>query len=223
MTILLANVRLRVSELLNESDDNGAAGAFEAGRWKIEDVDLAILAADGKVYSAIGSNPNNPHHAETLTGVQNGIVSGTLVNSRSGPVESVTFVVTGGQMAGTHEGTPWPATPPHIDRLRRLIQNLLGITNMQPRYILDGDTMWHNGEGIVLGGAASVSVNLIYPEFIQGVVCQSPDEEFDAVVCGAMASLVAKDGARVEAASYWAQRWASHLARLYAAQTQDQV
>lgn len=159
-----------------------------------EEIRDALLAADGDVAEAHCSQKTNAGRKFFLTGSAFGLAHGTQIPERIGPLESVQFVITGGLMTGTRAGREWPMAA--FEELEREIRNPLLIKQIEPHWIMDGDTIYHNAAGIVKGGASSVSVNATFCTYTVDRATpslKSPDWSFNAVVSIALGMLFPKD------------------------------
>lgn len=199
-------------ELLNQSDPGSAAGAITAERYKSGEINPWILAADASIARAICNTRGHPHRKVFLTGTASGVAYGAQLADRIGPLESVQFVITGGPIAGTRHGKEW--APELIQELDRENLNVLALTRMLPHFIVDGDTVYHNAAGLVLAGAASVSVNTTFCMFTLTAACQSPDEFLRAVAISSIAALFLKDGQRENAGQVFEAMLKTELASL---------
>lgn len=197
-------------ELVNASDPSVGLGVLSSNQeWAkaLEFYPLFVLA-DATVARAICNTKGLGARKTFLVGTQSGIANGAQLSSMVGPVETLQFVISGGRWAGTH-----PATPPRglslqeqLMWLRAETQNATANPAIEPHAVIDGDTVFHNGAGLVVGGAASVSLNATFCTFtinFSATSTQVPDEYARAVAIMALALYFAKDAAKTETAAYF--------------------
>lgn len=193
-------------ELLNRSDPAAALGAISSNSefLKASEFNRVLILADAKRARLICYDRNNSARKVFLTGTQSGIAHGGQINQAVGPVETVQFVITDGRWAGTHRaGSPRGATPDEM--LRELSienRNVTANPEIAPHFIQDGDTVFHNKAGLLLGGATAVSVNVTFCVFtvnFSATSLQCPDEWTRSIVADALAMQFGKDGHRSEA------------------------
>jgi hypothetical protein len=192
MALVLASLRSRVYDLLNASPNT--YGTLANVRWQAGAVDAALIAADGRIIEAICSNKNHPRRKAFLTGTGSDVAHGSSLTSRIGPLESVSFVID----TVTYPGTELSIA--QMGQLNRENQNPDALTSIDPHYILDGDTIYHNKAGLILGGAAAVAVNTTFCVYAVSAALQAPDENEDDVIDEAMRMLRPKEGAALDAA-----------------------
>lgn len=201
MAIVLATARSEVYGSLNAATVFGTLDDTE--RWTQEEVDAAILNADGDVIRAICDNPM--HGARRVFLTSSNVAHAGQIPAHLGPIDSVVFTITGGAYAGTRAGE-FQRNGIEEDNL-----NPLGLTRIPPRYYIEGDILYHNATGLIAAGASVVTVAVYYCAYTRSGACQAPDEFYDAVKAGAMRALVNKEGVYAEAQSVWGNMYAAML------------
>jgi len=168
----------------------------------------AVLGADSDVVRAICNNPKHPRRAGFFT-TQASVASGSQLTAHAGPVEGVTFAVTATTWTGTRPGVLSTQAQIDWDNLNARDKTLL-----QCRYYIDGDTIWHNRAGLLLGDASAVSVSVTYPAFTKSGACQAPDEYLMPVVHGALALLINLEGEDPTSAGLYGQMFQAELQQI---------
>ena len=203
MAVVKLTVNKRISEALGMSNASSAFGAYDGGTWKTTDVDEAILAADALVVAGILWTPGNGRRIAFEAA--SSTAHGALIATHVGPIGAVTFAITGGLYAGTRSGKLVTKEEVERDNL-----NPAGLKTMPPKYALEGDRLFHNGAGLILGGASAVTVSVDICTFTLTTACQSPDEAYDAVFHGAM-FILGKNGHHGAAAGGYRQAFQQDL------------
>lgn len=205
-----ANLSISAVEIYNASAVNLGLGVISPNTEWLKSGEFAVylLLTDAALANLICQQKGFGARKTFLTGTQAGIANGAQLSSMVGPVESIQFVVTGGRWDGIHPGTPpIPGSDDLASQLARLqIENRNVTLNPEiaPHYIQDGTTIWHNGAGLVLGGAAAVAVNATFCVFTYNQAAasvQCPSEWSRATVLGALAMAISKDGHKTQAAA----------------------
>lgn len=206
MAVVLATVRSEVYGSLNAATAFGSNDDPE--RWTQEEIDAAILNADGDIIRAICDNPMHGARRAFLT--SSNVLHGGQIPAHLGPIDSVIFTVTGGLYAGTRDA--------EFNRIaiEEDNRNPSGLTSIPPRYYVEGDILYHNGAGLIAGGASAVTVAVYYCIYARTSACQAPDEFFDVEKVGAMSKLVNKEGVYADAQSVWGGMYAAMLADIRA-------
>lgn len=200
----VANLTISAVEVYNQSASSLALGAISpTSEWlKAGEFALYLLLTDASLANAICQRKGSGARRTFLTGSQAGIANGGLLSSMVGPVEKVSFSVTGGRWAGTYQGTMPRGTDPMAE-LQIENRNVTANPEIPPHFIQDGATIWHNAAGLVLGGASSVSVDATFCVFTYNQAAtsvQCPSEWSRATVYGALEMAMLKDGHKAQAA-----------------------
>jgi hypothetical protein len=193
-------------ELLNRSDIAAALGAISGSQefLKSGEFNRVLILADAKRARLICYDRSNPARKVFLTGTQSGIANGGQINQAVGPIETIQFVITGGRWAGTHRAGNPPGADPDL-MLRELSienRNVTANPEIAPHFVQDGQTVFHNAAGLILGSASAVSVNASFCQFtinFSATSLQCPDEWTRSIVADALAMQFGKDGHRSEA------------------------
>lgn len=197
-------------ELVNASDPSVGLGILSSTQeWTkaLEFYPLFVLA-DAKCARMICNVKGLGARKTFLTGSQSAITTGAQLSASVGPVEDIQFVVTGGKWAGTQ-----PADLPRGRNLSEMMRelaienrNVTANPEIPPHYIQVGSTIHHNRAALLAGGASTVSVNATFCQFtinFAATSCQCPDEYARPIAADALAMYFAKDGMKVQAASYF--------------------
>ena len=203
MAVSKTQVNKRVAEALGMSNAASAFGAYDGGTWKTADVDESILSADAMVISGLLWTPGNGHRRAFEAA--SSTAHGALIADHVGPIGAVTFAITGGLYAGTRSAKLVSKEEVERDNL-----NPAALTTIPPKYAIEGDRLFHNAAGMVLGGASSITVSVDICTFTLTTACQSPDEAYDAVFHGAM-FILAKNGHHNDAAGTYRQAFQQDL------------
>lgn len=170
------------------------------------EIDNAILNADAYVSQAIYETPGHPLLSSFRTTAS--VAHLGLLPARVGSILSLTV---NGKIP-----TRYPAR--EIEYERANVQSLT-LTTVESLYDIEGERLAHNG-------ASGATVDYV-PPFSVTSSCQSPDAYQPAVIAGALAEIRQKQGAFVQAAEYWAQRFQFFIsqiragARLHVGQDQE--
>jgi hypothetical protein len=199
-------------EIYNVSRSDLALGALAPAtdqEWaKAGELKRLLVLSDVDVAKLISKDRSNGSRPALPTVTQTGIAHGGQLQQSSGPLDTVQFAVTGGRWAGTH-----PFGVPRGDNLEQKIQelqiqnrNVTANPEIPPQGLIDGETVYHNAAGLVLGGASSVSVNARFFRITinfsaTNTIC--PDEYARVIAVGALAKAFVKDGHKSEAAGYF--------------------
>ena len=217
----VANLTVSAVEVLNASTSNLSLGVIASTQEFLKSGELALylLLTDASIANLICQRRGFGARKTFLTGSQAGIANGAQLSAMVGPVESIQFTITGGRWAGTQAGTLPRGDDPSKQLLELQIENRNVTLNPEiaPHFVQDGQTMFHNAAGLVLGGASSVSVAATFCVFTynQGASSvQCPTEWSRATVFGALAMAMAKDGQRTQAAAYFDGLYKGELAAL---------
>jgi hypothetical protein len=206
--VSLSNIASDCNRLLNASEPAAYTTATTDPRWSSTQVANAVLEADSQVVAAIIKNKSNPrsrlYYADQV-GLATGAELGLSGFEPAGPIASVSFAISTGDLAGTWAGALWDKTEIFHENI-----NVLDLS-FDPHYFLDGMTIWHNGEGIAVKQASVVTVSVRFPFYTQGGACQAPAEYSYAVLCGAMSLLVDVEGENPGPHGTWAQQFQSLL------------
>jgi len=205
----LANLRITCIELYNASDPSLGLGVISSNcEWlKSGEFDIYLLLADAE-FAPIICERRGLARKPFLTGTQNGIANGALLNAIIGPVETIQAVVTGGRWAGINPGIP-PRGGDLASQLNELMienRNVTANPEIPPHYVQEGETIFHNAVGLVLGGAASVSFNSTFCVFVYNQAASSiqcPADYNARIVYRALAMKFGTDGQKIEAAAYF--------------------
>lgn len=203
MAVSKTNVNKRVAEALGMTDGASAFGAYNGTTWKTADVDESILAADAMVISGLLWTPGNGHR-RTFEAAST-TAHGALIADHVGPIGAVTFAITGGIYAGTRAAKL--VTKEEIERDNL---NPAALKTIPPKYAIEGDRLFHNAAGMVLGGASAITVSVDICTFTLTTSCQAPDECYNAVFHGAM-FILAKNGHHNDAAGTYRQAFQADL------------
>lgn len=206
MAVVKATVNKRCSEALGMSNAASAFGAYDGGTWKTADVDEAILASDALVVSGIIQTPGNGRRIAFEA--PSSTSHGALIATHLGPPGAVTFSITGGLYAGTRG-----AKLVSKEEIERDNLNPAALKTIPPKYAIEGDRLFYNAAGMVLGGASSITVSVDICSFTLTTSCQSPDEGYDAVFHGSM-FILAKNGHHNDAAGTYRQAFQGDLVLL---------
>jgi hypothetical protein len=217
-------------ELVNGSDPSVGLGVLSSNQeWlkALEFYPLFVLS-DAKVARMICNTKGLGARKTFLTGSQTAITNGAQLNASIGEVEDIQFVVTGGKWAGTQPaGLPRGSTL--AEMLRELSienRNVTANPEIPPHYVQIGSTIHHNRAALLAGGASAVSVNATYCEFtinFSATSCQCPGEYSRLIAIDALAAYFAKDGQKVQAASYFNSLAEAEMATLGIATKQNQI
>jgi hypothetical protein len=162
----------------------------------------AALAADAKVVAARIKNINDPRRYLYYT-TQSGIAHGGTLTAFAGEIDSITFVITGGTMAGTYVATE--ADP---RKLELEILNYTSATLIAPHYYVEGVKLYHNGATVAANsGGGSVSVVATGPTFTLTSACQAPDEDLFIVTAGTLGMLFSIEGENDGTANLYLQEF----------------
>lgn len=208
-------------EIVNGSDPSVGLGVLSSTQeWlkALEFYPLFVLT-DATVARMICNTKGLGARKTFLTGTQAGIANAGQLSVMVGPVEVIQFVITGGRWVGTQRaGSPRGTTPDEILRELSLEnRNVTANPEIAPHFVQDGQTVFHNAAGLILGGASAVSVNATFCVFtinFSATSCQCPDEYSRAIAAGALAQYFSKDGAKVQAAAYFNSIFQAELAAL---------
>lgn len=203
MSVVKLSVNKRCAEALGMSNAGSAFGAYDGGTWKTADVDAAILSSDAIVCSGLIHTPGNGQRRAFETASSQ--PHGALIAVHTGPIGAVTFTITGGLYGGTCGAQLVSKQEVEQDNL-----NPQGLASIPPKYAIEGDRLYHNGEALVKGGASSVSVTVDICSFTMTSACQSPDEGEQAVFDGAM-TIVHKNGHHADSANTYRQAFQADL------------
>lgn len=214
MSVPLIQVSNVAVEILNASQPGSAYGAIVSERFKSGEVNDTILLGDSSVAHWICKTRGHGRRKDFMNGSASGIAHGAQLASRVGPLEAIVFVVTGGEYNGTVLPIEWPDDEAHRRELEAEIRNPLAESMTEPHYIISGGTLFHNGLGLVAGGAASVLVNGTWCTFTLTGACQSPDEFIRPVALASLSILMQKDGNRVSSAGLFDNMFRSEMAGL---------
>lgn len=201
-------------EILNASQPASAYGTIVSERFKAGECNDVILFGDASTVHWILKTRGHGRRKDFLTGSSSGIAHGAQLASRVGPLETIVFVVTGGEYAGTIFPVEWPDDEFHRRELARENRNVLAESEIEPHYIISGGTLFHNAAALVAGGASSVSVNSTWCQFVLSGACQAPDEFVRADALAALAILMQKDGNRVSSANLFETMYRGEMAGL---------
>lgn len=206
-------------ELYNGSSGGVALGTIDSEWLKSGEFNRLLILSDASLARAICQVKGLGARKTFLTGTQNGIANGAQLNAMVGSVESIVFVVTGGRWNGTHRAVqPRGATlDEQLKWIRFETQNVTSNPAIEPHYVQDGGTIFHNAAGVVLAGASAVSVNATFCQFtinFSASSAQCPDEYSKAIAVGALKMGMAKDGDRVDAAGYFGRLYSEELQTL---------
>ncbi len=199
-------------EIYNVSRSDLALGALASSsdqEWaKAGELKRLLVLSDVDTAKLIGKDRGNGSRQALPTVTQSGIADGGQLQQSTGPLDTIQIVVSGGRWAGTH-----PAIPPRGDNLEQKLQelryefrNVTANPEIQPHVLVDGESVYHNGAGIVLGGAFSVSVNARFFRItinFSATTTICPDEHARVIAAGALCLMFPKDGHKVEAAGYF--------------------
>lgn len=206
MPVSKSLINQRIAGALGMTDAGAAFGTYSGGTWNTAEVDQAILAADALVCAGLIQTIGNGRRIAFESAVS--IAHGALITAHAGPIGAVTFAITGGLYAGTRSGTL--VSKAEIDRDNL---NPAALKTIPPKYAIEGDRLYHNGAGLILGGASAVTVTVDLCAFALTTACQAPDECNDAVFHGAM-FVIAKNGHHGDAANTYRQAFQSDLVLL---------
>jgi hypothetical protein len=201
MALSITQVENFAVEVLNASQPSSPYGTIVSRRFKDGEAKDSIILGDSSTVRSILNQRGHGRRKDFMTGSASGLAHGAQLATRCGPIEAVTFVVTGGKYAGTVLPIEWADTNEKRIELEQDIRNPLNNPFIFPTFILSGDTIFHNGAGLVRGGASSVSVAATWCNFVLTAACQAPDEFIRAVALAAIAIEMMKDGQRVSAGS----------------------
>ena len=199
-------------ELVGGSSGAVALGVIDSEWVKTNEFLRLLVLSDHSTARLICAIRGYGPRKQFLTGTQAGITSGSQVNVSSGPIETLTMVVTGGRLVGTH-----PAAPPRggditAQKAELIIENRNVTANPEipPHCILDADTVFHNGVGVILGGASVASATATYPVIpainFAATVTICPDEFAEPITFDALSMKLLQDGQKVDAANLAGQR-----------------
>lgn len=197
-------------EIVNGSDPSVGLGILSSNQEWLKSLEFypLFVLADATVARLIMNTKGLGARKPFLVGTQSGIANGAQLTAMVGPLETLQFVITGGRWAGTHSATPprGQSLQEQLMWLRVETQNVTANPAIEPHAVVDGDTVYHNGAGVVAGGASSVSLNATFCTFtinFSATSTQCPDEYARAVAIMALALYFAKDGAKTETAAYF--------------------
>jgi len=200
MALSITQIEALIVEILNASQPGSAYGAIVSRRFKDGELKDVIVAGDTSVVRSILNTRGHGRRKDFMTGSASGLAHGAQLATRCGPIEAITFVITSGKYAGTVFPQEWGDTNENRLELEQDIRNPLNNPFVFPTFILSGDTIFHNGAGLIRGGASVVSVAATWCNFAQiANTCQAPDEFLRPVALAAIAIAVQKDGQRTNA------------------------
>jgi hypothetical protein len=170
---------------------------YDSGAYTSGEVDKAILAADKLIKLGMLLTPGHYHRAGAITSTA--VLHAQILPAHFGPVEAVTFDITGGGRAGLQSAIQ--------ASLASIIQDNLNPSALKlllPKYAIIDEKIYHNRAGLLAGDATAITVYADLATYSpSSSACSSPDEAEDAVFHGAMRSLQLKDGQHEGAAGDW--------------------
>lgn len=211
--MLIADVQNACVELVNASTPGnayGAVGGLGSEKFKSGEFDFWIRAADVSVYGQILKAQGEGRRVGALT--TSVVAHGSTIPTHVGPIDAVFMTVTGGYYAGTR--VPEQAPPMQIEDENRNPQSNPAI---KPHFFIEGNTVFHNGTGLVAGGASAATLTVRYATLTYssgGTSLQSPDEAVMAVAALALEMLITKDGQRTSAGGLYAGTYRFEMTRL---------
>lgn len=217
----IASLKLLCIELYNASDPSLGLGIISPNTEWVKSLEFEqyLILSDASIANLICQKKGFAARRPFITGTQAGIANGALLGNAVGPVETITFTVTGGPWAGTHPG----AMPRGVDLDQKLSEIMIENRNVtlnseiEPHWIQDGQHIWHNAAGLVLGGASAVSLSATFAVVTLNLAATTAlcgDEWSEAIVYGALSTKFTMDGQKVEAAMSFHARQQSKLAAL---------
>lgn len=213
MAIAVLALRQKAVELLNESDPDSSYGAITGERYKSGELDVSLLLAAATIVRAICNLKGHGRRADYFT-TQNNVQSGAALASMVGPVETVQFAVTGGAYAGTQPGIEMPIS--YLDELLQENRNPQGV-DIEPRYVQEGNTLYHTAAGMLLAGASQVIVNVRHCQFTLDLAATEapiPGEFARACAAGSLEMELMKDGHKIGAGNAFGQIWGREMSLL---------
>lgn len=217
----ISNLQVGAIEIYNVSAPGLSLGALSSAQEFIKSGEFGIylLLSDAGIANLICQQKGFGARKTFLVGSQSGIANGAQLSAMVGPVESVQFVVTGGNWAGTQPGAlvRGETLTQQLAELQRLNRNVTANPEIGPQFVQDGLTIWHDAAGLVLGGASSVSVNSTFCTFTynQGATSvQCSSEWSKATILSALQMAFGKDGQRMDAAGGFGGMYKNELAAL---------
>lgn len=194
-------------EMHNSSDPSLGLGVISANRGFMKSGEFGrhLLLSDAAI-ARIAANSDIGAKAVFLTTAV-AVAHASALPSMIGTVDAVLFAVTGGAWNGTQRATlpRGRSIDEMLDTIRIENQNPDGL-DVEPHYVIKGNSIFHNGAGVVLGGASAVSVSVRYPSFTQNFSASSVQcpPEFDrALVASAFTFQFPKGGNRLEVGNYF--------------------
>jgi hypothetical protein len=217
MAVTIALAEDSVVEMLVLSISSDAFGTITTSmseHFKSDEIKEALRRVDAANVGFICQTKGHSRRASYLT-TQAVTTSGTELTSRAGDLDSVVFAITGGLYATEVMAEEMP-----LDYKPFLMQENLNpqaLTKLTPKYILDGNKVFHNRLGLVAGGATSIVVTASFPAFTYdgaSTSLQSPDEFLLPITYGTCEFLMAKDGYKITAAGFFGSKQEKALAAL---------
>lgn len=200
MSVAIADIQFFAVEILNASQPTSSYGTISSEKYKAGEFDFAIRLADLAIAKQYALDEGR--RASFLTTAT--VAHAGQLPSRIGSIDSIFFTVTGGPYAGARGPKFLPVS--ELSYLEDQNRNPQSNPYIKPFVILENNTLFHTGGGMVAGGASGVTVTVRYATVSYssgGTNIQSPDESARAVACAALAILVTKDGQRVSAGSLY--------------------